>query len=72
MLTILFHVVLLFLLLDAGYFLQTPFPPSQRSFQGCMQAILVDDHPADLQAVEKGTVGAFENVSLDMCAIIDR
>ncbi|KAM6900735.1 contactin-associated protein-like 2a [Xenentodon cancila] len=55
-----------------GYFLQTLFPPSQRSFQGCMQAILVDDQPADLQALEKGTVGAFENVSLDMCAIIDR
>uniref|UniRef100_A0A8C6MEU5 Contactin associated protein 2 n=1 Tax=Nothobranchius furzeri TaxID=105023 RepID=A0A8C6MEU5_NOTFU len=50
----------------------TPFPPSKRSFQGCMQAILVDDQPADLHAVEKGTVGAFENVSLDMCAIIDR
>uniref|UniRef100_A0A8C5EF26 Contactin associated protein 2 n=1 Tax=Gouania willdenowi TaxID=441366 RepID=A0A8C5EF26_GOUWI len=55
-----------------GYFLQTLFPPSQQSFQGCMQAILVDDQPADLHAVEKGTVGAFENVSLDMCAIIDR
>ncbi|XP_056155171.1 contactin-associated protein-like 2a, partial [Lampris incognitus] len=55
-----------------GYFLQTLFPPSQRSFQGCMQAILLDDHPADLYAVEKGSVGAFENVSLDMCAIIDR
>uniref|UniRef100_A0A667YI79 Contactin associated protein 2 n=1 Tax=Myripristis murdjan TaxID=586833 RepID=A0A667YI79_9TELE len=55
-----------------GYFLQTLFPPSQRSFQGCMQAILLDDQPADLHAVEKGIVGAFENVSLDMCAIIDR
>lgn len=61
-----------FLLLASGYFLQTLFPPSQRSFQGCMQAILVDDQPADLHAVEKGTMGAFENVSLDMCAIIDR
>lgn len=56
----------------SGYFLQTLFPPSQRFFQGCMQAILVDDQPADLHAVEKGTMGAFENVSLDMCAIIDR
>uniref|UniRef100_A0A3P8QRF6 Contactin associated protein 2 n=1 Tax=Astatotilapia calliptera TaxID=8154 RepID=A0A3P8QRF6_ASTCA len=55
-----------------SYFLQTLFPPTQRSFQGCMQAVLVDDQPADLHAVEKGTVGAFENVSLDMCAIIDR
>ncbi|XP_041670112.1 contactin-associated protein-like 2 [Cheilinus undulatus] len=55
-----------------GYFLQTPSPPSQRSFQGCMQAILVDDQPADLHAVEKGIMGAFENISLDMCAIVDR
>ncbi|XP_077480337.1 contactin-associated protein-like 2a isoform X1 [Stigmatopora argus] len=55
-----------------GYFLQTLFPPSQRFFQGCMQAIVVDDQTADLRAVEKGTVGAFENVSLDMCAIMDR
>uniref|UniRef100_A0A8C6SPA7 Contactin associated protein 2 n=1 Tax=Neogobius melanostomus TaxID=47308 RepID=A0A8C6SPA7_9GOBI len=55
-----------------GYFLQTLYPPTQRTFQGCMQAILVDDQPADLHAVEKGTVGAFENISLDMCAIIDR
>lgn len=61
-----------YILLLSGYFLQTLFPPSQHSFQGCMQAILVDDQPADLHAVEKGTVGAFENVSLDMCAIIDR
>lgn len=62
----------LFLVWVPGYFLQTLFPPTQRSFQGCMQAVLVDDQPADLHAVEKGTVGAFENVSLDMCAIIDR
>uniref|UniRef100_A0A6Q2ZC74 Contactin associated protein 2 n=1 Tax=Esox lucius TaxID=8010 RepID=A0A6Q2ZC74_ESOLU len=47
-------------------------PPTQRSFQGCMQAILLDDQPADMHAVEKGIVGVFENVSLDMCAIIDR
>lgn len=68
---VLFFLFLL-LLFVSGYFLQTPFPPSQRSFQGCMQAILVDDQPADLHAVEKGTMGAFENVSLDLCAIIDR
>ncbi|XP_061777945.1 contactin-associated protein-like 2a isoform X3 [Nerophis ophidion] len=55
-----------------GYFLQTLFPPSQRYYQGCMQAIMVDDQPADLHAVEKGLLGAFENVSLDMCAIVDR
>uniref|UniRef100_A0A6Q2ZA45 Contactin associated protein 2 n=1 Tax=Esox lucius TaxID=8010 RepID=A0A6Q2ZA45_ESOLU len=45
---------------------------SHMSFQGCMQAILLDDQPADMHAVEKGIVGVFENVSLDMCAIIDR
>uniref|UniRef100_A0AAZ3Q9I1 Contactin associated protein 2 n=1 Tax=Oncorhynchus tshawytscha TaxID=74940 RepID=A0AAZ3Q9I1_ONCTS len=43
-----------------------------KSFQGCMQAILLDDQLADMHAVEKGIVGVFENVSLDMCAIIDR
>uniref|UniRef100_A0A8B9JS08 Contactin associated protein like 2b n=1 Tax=Astyanax mexicanus TaxID=7994 RepID=A0A8B9JS08_ASTMX len=43
-----------------------------RSFQGCMQLIQVDDQLADLTAVEQGRLGAFENVSLDMCAIIDR
>lgn len=67
-----FYFLLLFLVWVSGYFLQTLLPPSQRSFQGCMQAILVDDQPADLHAVEKGILGAFENVSLDMCAIIDR
>lgn len=46
--------------------------PTQRSFQGCMQLIHVDDQLADLLAVEQGRVGAFENVSLDMCAITDR
>lgn len=37
-----------------------------------MQLIQVDDQLADLTAVEQGRTGAFENVSLDMCAIIDR
>ncbi|XP_030623394.1 contactin-associated protein-like 2a [Chanos chanos] len=55
-----------------GYFLRTTAFPSQRSFQGCMQLIHVDDQLADLHAVEQGGIGAFENVSLDMCAIIDR
>lgn len=56
----------------AGYFLRTNTPPAQRSFQGCMQLIHVDDQLADLVAVEQGNMGTFENVSLDMCAIIDR
>ncbi|XP_048833106.1 contactin-associated protein-like 2a [Brienomyrus brachyistius] len=55
-----------------GYFQRTSSPPAQRSFQGCMQLIHVDDQLADLHAVEQGMLGAFENVSLDMCAIIDR
>ncbi|XP_073348301.1 contactin-associated protein-like 2b [Pagrus major] len=55
-----------------GYFLNTNTGSLQRSFQGCMQMIHVDDHPADLRAVEQGLIGSFENVSLDMCAIIDR
>uniref|UniRef100_UPI0037E7851E contactin-associated protein-like 2 n=1 Tax=Semicossyphus pulcher TaxID=241346 RepID=UPI0037E7851E len=55
-----------------GYFLPSNTRSLQRSFQGCMQMIHVDDHLADLRAVEQGLIGTFENVSLDMCAIIDR
>uniref|UniRef100_A0AAY4A133 Contactin-associated protein-like 2 n=1 Tax=Denticeps clupeoides TaxID=299321 RepID=A0AAY4A133_9TELE len=51
---------------------RTSVSPTLRSFQGCMQLIHVDDQLADLHAVERGRLGAFENVSLDMCAIIDR
>lgn len=56
----------------AGYFPRTDLSPSQRSFHGCMQLIHVDEQLVDLHAVEQGTMGSFENVSLDMCAIIDR
>ncbi|XP_033856004.3 contactin-associated protein-like 2 [Acipenser ruthenus] len=58
-----------------GYFPQmnnSSRSPVQRSFQGCMQLIHVDDQMADLHAVEQGKLGSFENVSIDMCAIIDR
>ncbi|TRY55799.1 hypothetical protein DNTS_025645 [Danionella cerebrum] len=55
-----------------GYFPRTDLSPSQRSFQGCMQLIHVDDQLMDLQSVEKGILGSFENVSLDICAITDR
>ncbi|XP_048858192.1 contactin-associated protein-like 2 isoform X2 [Brienomyrus brachyistius] len=55
-----------------GYFMRSSSSPMQRSFQGCMQLIHVDDQLADLRAVEQGRLGSFENVSLDMCAIIDR
>lgn len=61
-----------FFILSSGYFLQTHTRPVQRSFQGCMQMIHIDDHLADLRALEQGLIGTFENVSLDMCAIIDR
>jgi len=37
-----------------------------------MQFIHVDDQLVDLQAVEQGQLGSFANVSIDMCAIIDR
>lgn len=67
-----YYSFLFLLSLWTGYFLQTQASPSQRSFQGCMQLIQVDDHLADLVALERGMLGAFENVSLDMCAIIDR
>ncbi|XP_037132372.1 contactin-associated protein-like 2b isoform X1 [Syngnathus acus] len=55
-----------------GYFPHTTTHTHQRPFQGCMQLIHIDDHLADLKAVEQGLIGTFENVSLDMCAIIDR
>ncbi|GAA6088718.1 contactin-associated protein-like 2b [Tachysurus ichikawai] len=55
-----------------GYFPRTDLSPTQRSFYGCMQLIHVDEKLMDLHAVEKGIMGSFENVSLDMCAIIDR
>lgn len=55
-----------------GYFLHSNPRPLQRSFQGCMQMIHIDDHVADLRAVEQGLMGSFHNVSLDMCAIVDR
>lgn len=60
------------LLLSTGYFLHANAWSLQRSFQGCMQMIHIDDHLADLRALEQGLIGTFENVSLDMCAIIDR
>ncbi|XP_042327132.1 contactin-associated protein-like 2 [Sceloporus undulatus] len=43
-----------------------------QSFQGCMQLIHVDDQLVDLHAVEQGKLGSFANISIDMCAIIDR
>ncbi|KAM6919149.1 contactin-associated protein-like 2 [Xenentodon cancila] len=55
-----------------GYFHNANSRSLQRSFQGCMQMIHIDDHLVDLRAVEQGLMGTFENVSLDMCAIIDR
>ncbi|NXI82439.1 CNTP2 protein, partial [Rhipidura dahli] len=44
----------------------------EHSFQGCMQNIHVDDQLVDLHAVEQGDLGSFSNVTIDMCAIIDR
>lgn len=44
----------------------------QHFFQGCMQLIHVDDQLVDLRAIEQGNPENFANVSIDMCAIIDR
>ncbi|XP_068605403.1 contactin-associated protein-like 2 [Brachionichthys hirsutus] len=55
-----------------GGYLPTNTRSLQRHFQGCMQMIHIDDHLADLRAVEQGLIGTYENVTLDMCAIIDR
>ncbi|XP_029445441.1 contactin-associated protein-like 2 [Rhinatrema bivittatum] len=44
----------------------------QLPFQGCMQLIHVDDKLVDLHDVEQGKIGSFANISIDMCAIIDR
>ncbi|XP_039609246.1 contactin-associated protein-like 2a [Polypterus senegalus] len=46
--------------------------PTLRSFQGCMQLIYVDNQLVDLHSLEQRKVGSFENISIDMCAIIDR
>nr|XP_036855403.1 contactin-associated protein-like 2 [Manis javanica] len=44
----------------------------QPSFQGCMQLIQVDDRLVNLYEVAQRRPGSFANVSIDMCAIIDR
>nr|KAF6418842.1 hypothetical protein HJG63_008846 [Rousettus aegyptiacus] len=44
----------------------------QPSFQGCMQLIQVDDQLVNLYEVAQRRPGSFANVSIDMCAIIDR
>ncbi|XP_077125246.1 contactin-associated protein-like 2 [Ranitomeya variabilis] len=47
-------------------------PVYENSFQGCMQLLHVDNQLVDLHAVEQGKQGSFANISIDMCAIIDR
>ncbi|XP_075068619.1 contactin-associated protein-like 2 isoform X2 [Mixophyes fleayi] len=47
-------------------------PLFKNSFQGCMQLIHVDNQLVDLHAIEQGKQGSFANISIDMCAIIDR
>jgi contactin associated protein-like 2 len=44
----------------------------QPSFQGCMQLIQVDDQLVNLYEVAHRKPGSFANVTIDMCAIIDR
>ncbi|XP_043920920.1 contactin-associated protein-like 2 [Protopterus annectens] len=55
-----------------GFFNTSVHTPLQPPFQGCLQLIHVDDQLSDLHAVEEGKLGRFANISIDMCAIVDR
>ncbi|KAM4698233.1 contactin-associated protein-like 5 [Rhinophrynus dorsalis] len=42
------------------------------SFQGCMRLIFIDNQPKDLILVQRGSVGNFSDLQIDMCDIRDR
>ncbi|XP_069588760.1 contactin-associated protein-like 5 [Ranitomeya imitator] len=42
------------------------------SFQGCMRLIFIDNQPMDLISVQRGALGNFSDLQIDMCAIKDR
>ncbi|XP_069838522.1 contactin-associated protein-like 5 [Dendropsophus ebraccatus] len=42
------------------------------SFQGCMRLIFIDNQPKDLIAVQRGALGNFTDLQIDICAIKDR
>ncbi|KAM3916615.1 contactin-associated protein-like 5 [Leptodactylus fuscus] len=42
------------------------------SFQGCMRLIFIDNQPKDLISVQRGALGNFSDLQIDMCGIKDR
>ncbi|XP_040295777.1 contactin-associated protein-like 5 [Bufo bufo] len=42
------------------------------SFQGCMRLIFIDNQPKDLILVQRGVLGNFTDLQIDMCGIKDR
>ncbi|XP_077151533.1 contactin-associated protein-like 5 [Ranitomeya variabilis] len=42
------------------------------SFQGCMRLIFIDNQPKDLISVQRGALGNFTELQIDMCGIKDR
>ncbi|KAM5151602.1 contactin-associated protein-like 5 [Mantella aurantiaca] len=59
------------------YFGGCPDPPSDcvnpiSSFQGCMRLIFIDNQPKDLILVQRGMLGNFSDLQIDMCGIKDR
>ncbi|XP_075465882.1 contactin-associated protein-like 5 isoform X2 [Ascaphus truei] len=42
------------------------------SFQGCMRLIFIDNQPRDLILVQRGSVGNFSDLQIDVCGIRDR
>ncbi|KAM4626900.1 contactin-associated protein-like 5 [Discoglossus pictus] len=42
------------------------------AFQGCMRLIFIDNQPKDLILVQRGSMGNFSDLQIDMCGIKDR
>ncbi|KAM9305901.1 contactin-associated protein-like 5 [Gastrophryne carolinensis] len=42
------------------------------SFQGCMRLIFIDNQPKDLILVQRGVLGEFSDLQIDVCGIKDR
>ncbi|XP_075037222.1 contactin-associated protein-like 5 [Mixophyes fleayi] len=42
------------------------------SFQGCLRLIFIDNQPKDLILVQRGALGNFTDLQIDMCGIKDR
>ncbi|KAM9493648.1 contactin-associated protein-like 5 isoform 1-T1 [Clarias gariepinus] len=42
------------------------------AFQGCMRSIILNNHPVDLYRVQKGFLGNYSQLQIDICGIQDR